>query len=739
MWRRVNPTVYTAAAFVMLAVVGRVSVLAMDGIVGFSPAAGFVAALVGIHWERRARFLTLFAVLGVAISLAFGVSPLAAGALVAGGFIEVVVAVFLLRRYADPLERPETAAWWARWAGAAGVGALLGSVPVALAASLSGGFDPVDALVAWTVGHGGGMLIVAPGVWAGVRWQRTGGTRHPGDIRQLLLSLVVVLLACVVGGAITFFLKSPVPLVLPVLALGWLAMTAGHRVTVMASSSVASLILLAVPWWHQIHPVSASSATVLIVLGHAAASGLAIESSARWHARALLAGVVDIASEAVLIVDPDGRVMVGNPAARHMFGDPLEGRIVSSLLPGLTPDWTVKRPSGRTMDGRSAAGHRFSVEVTAGPVDTPGRPMMALVCRDMTELTAAAAAIRRSAEIIDATPDLVGWTDRDGSLLFLNRAGRAMLGAAEDEVIDSWAAAGLLTREAIDGATANGTWHGETELLLRNDIRLPVTQTVIAHRSEDGAIRFYSIIARDISERYELENMKDEFVVNVTHELRSPLTGVIGYLELLRSGAFGEVNDDMGEALADVDTASHQMLELINDLLDLWRAEGRVAADMVDLPLGEVVEAAVRTVRPVAAGKRIALSFDADELVTMGDRRQLERAFLNVVSNAVKFTPVGGSVSVTVRAVDGRAEVRVADTGVGIPAAEVEAVFQRFYRASTAEQASIPGTGLGLPLVREVIRSHGGDAVIESVVGEGTTFVIDLPILVRAGRLAPVR
>ncbi len=739
MWRRVNPTLSIVVAFVVLAVVGRGSVEAMDAIVGFSPAAGFVAATLGIHWERRRRLLSLFAVLGAGVALAFGAPPLAVAALVAGAFIEVVVAVCLLRRYSDPLGRPETAAWWARWAGAAGLGALLGSLPMVLAVAVLGDFDLIETLLSWTFGHGGAMLIVAPGVWAGIRWQRTGGTKHPGDVRQLAVAFGVVSVASLVGGGLAFLVKSPVPLVLPVLALGWLAMTAGHRVTVMASSSVASVILLAVPWWKQIHPVSTISATVLIVLGHAAASALAIESSARWHARALLAGVVDIASEAVVIVDADGRVMTGNPVARQMFGDPLEGRVISSLLPGLSPDWTVNRPSGRTLDGRTADGHRFSVEVTAGPVDTPGRPMMALVCRDMTEIRAAAAAIRRSAEIIDATPDLVGWTDGAGALLFLNKAGRAMMGAAEDEVIDSWAAAGLLTREAIDGATSHGTWHGETELLLRNDIRLPVAQTVIAHHSEDGAVRYYSIIARDISERYELEIMKDEFVANVTHELRSPLTGVIGYLELLRSGAFGEVNDEMGEALADVDTASHQMLELINDLLDLWRAEGRAASDMVDLHLGEVVEAAVRTVRPVAAGKRISLTFDTDELATMGDRRQLERAFLNVISNAVKFTPAGGSVSVTVRAVDGRAEVRVADSGVGIPAAEVEAVFQRFYRASTAEEASIPGTGLGLPLVREVFRAHGGDAVIESVVGEGTTFILDLPILIRTGRLVPIR
>jgi signal transduction histidine kinase len=371
------------------------------------------------------------------------------------------------------------------------------------------------------------------------------------------------------------------------------------------------------------------------------------------------------------------------------------------------------------------------VEVTVGPVEVPGRPMMALVCRDMTEAKDAAAALRRSAEIIDASPNLVGWTDRDGSLLFLNRAGRSMIGAGDEEVVDSWTAAGLVTKEAFEEATVSGSWHGETWLLLRNGIRLPVSQTVIAHTGDDGAVRFYSILATDLSERYELENMKDEFVSNVTHELRSPLTAVIGYLDLLKGGVFGTFDSEVIEVLTDVQTASNQMLELINDLLDLWRAEGRKVGDTVEMAVSDFVEAAVRTMLPVAAGKRVSVSVDVAPMITAGDRRQLERALLNVVGNAIKFTPADGDVKVKAELVDGKALIEVADTGVGIPPSEVEAVFERFYRASTAEKADIPGTGLGLPLVREVIRAHGGEAWIESTVGEGTRFFIELPTLTR--------
>jgi signal transduction histidine kinase len=119
-------------------------------------------------------------------------------------------------------------------------------------------------------------------------------------------------------------------------------------------------------------------------------------------------------------------------------------------------------------------------------------------------------------------------------------------------------------------------------------------------------------------------------------------------------------------------------------------------------------------------------------VLTVGDRRQLERVFLNLVSNAVKFTPVGGGdVAVRVLSRPGRAVVEISDSGVGIPADELDAIFDRFYRATTAEKADIPGTGLGLPLVRQVVHAHGGEVAVRSEVGVGTTVSIELPVLVR--------
>ncbi len=727
-----KPVVGALLVFAVLAWLGRVSFSALDAVTGFSPAAGLAAAIVAARWKARRLFAPLFALVSMLVAIAAGSAPVHALAFGTGMLVEVLVAAAVMVRLADPLERPETSAWWVQWTGAVAAGVFSGAIAFLAIDQPSGSLMALGST--WVVGHGAGLILVAPGVWAAMRWSVTGGWRHRLDLRHMVEALLAVSCSLVLTMALVAWLDRPEPYLMPFLVLGWLAHSAGHRVTVMASSLVSTATLLAVPLWIDV-PAGATpvAATTAIVFGHAAASALAIEASARWHARALLSGVVEISSEAVLIVDGEGRVMTGNPSARALFGAELEGAAVADLIPGLPEGWTSAMPSGLTVEGRGLGRRSVSLEVSVGAVDAPGRPMLAIVCRDMTEIKAAAAALRRSAEIIDAAPDLVGWTDGSGNLLFLNHAGREMIGAAESETIDAWSAAGLLTRDAIDSATRNGVWRGESQVIGRTGTKLPVLQTVVAHRSEDGSIRYFSVLARDISERYALEQMKSEFVSNITHELRSPLTAVIGYLDLLLDGTFGELPEAAMDALGDVAGSAQQLLELINDLLALWRAEDRGVGDPEDLDLGTVVASAVRTMEPVAAGKQIAISFTSQDVLTVGDRRQLERAFLNLVSNAVKFTPVGGTVSIKVEARSSTGVVEISDSGVGIPESELEAVFDRFFRASTAESANIPGTGLGLPLVREVIGAHDGAIRVTSTVGVGTTFSIELPMLVRAG------
>ncbi|MDH4306307.1 MAG: ATP-binding protein [Acidimicrobiia bacterium] len=724
---RRSPAVRAVIGFLALAGLSRLAL--GETLVGFAPEAGWAVALVAIHRGRGRSLAAWFAITAGVVAGLGGASFRETFATIVGTGFELTIAAGLFRMFVDPLVRPDSASWWAKWAGSSVAGALVGAGAFALLTA--SGFIP-----AWLSGHGAGLVIVAPGVWVGIRWARSGGWHHRWDVASLVRAVFVAGVSCAVGAALGLGLGRPEPYVIPVLALGWLATTVGHRVTVMASTVIATAALYAVTAWSGAGSPPLAL-TLAVVLVHAAAAGLAIEASARWHADALLAGVVGILRDAILIVDSDGMVMTASPTAERLFGRAVPDLDLRRLIPDLPHDWAGSSPRVVTTDALHSDGTLLPIEVTVGAIRTPGRPTWAIVCRDLTETTATAAALRRSAEIIDASPDLVGWTDPEGRLLFLNHAGRAMIGAGDDETLGPWAGAGLLSGDAVRVAAEEGSWRGETVLAMEDGVHLPLRQTVVAHRSDAGEVRYFSIVASDISERYELEAMKGEFIENVTHELRSPLTAVIGYLELVRSKAFGEIAGQVDEVLGEVEGAAGQLLEMVNDLLDLWRAEGRGAADPENLDVLAVVESAAHVMRPVAAGKRIALEVGGSSATTVGDRRQLERALLNVISNAVKFTPVGGRVTASVSVDGGVATIRVSDTGVGIPPSEVEAVFDRFYRASTAHEADIPGTGLGLPLVRQVFRGHGGEARIESQVGIGTTVVCTLPTIVLAGSLAP--
>ena len=227
----------------------------------------------------------------------------------------------------------------------------------------------------------------------------------------------------------------------------------------------------------------------------------------------------------------------------------------------------------------------------------------------------------------------------------------------------------------------------------------------------------------------ELDGVKTDFLSTVSHELRTPLTSIAGYVELVRDEDAGPVTPAMDRMLQVVDRNAARLKALIEDLLTLSRIEAdsfRVEAGPVELLA--LVQGVADRMRPAAAAAGVDLVLDAGTgpLQLTGDARQLERALLNLVSNAVKFTPDGGRVIVSVVAEEDRALVEVRDTGIGIPAAEQERLFTRFFRASNATAAAIQGTGLGLTIVRGILEHHGGSLEIESTEGVGTKAVMCL-------------
>jgi GAF domain-containing protein len=274
------------------------------------------------------------------------------------------------------------------------------------------------------------------------------------------------------------------------------------------------------------------------------------------------------------------------------------------------------------------------------------------------------------------------------------------------------------------GVTRNqpGDFPAETIELLRTF----ATQSALAIQN---ARLFHEI--EDKSRQLEAASRhKSEFLANMSHELRTPLNAIIGFSEVLVDRMFGELNEKQDEYLKDIYASGQHLLSLINDILDLSKIEaGRMELEATDFDLPSAIDNALILVRERATRRGITLGHSVDERLgsIRGDERKVKQVLLNLLSNALKFTPEGGRIDVSAGVQDEVAEVSVTDTGVGIAPEDQEAVFEEFRQVGTAEK-KVEGTGLGLALSRKFIELHGGRILVKSQVGHGSTFTFTLPV-----------
>lgn len=255
-----------------------------------------------------------------------------------------------------------------------------------------------------------------------------------------------------------------------------------------------------------------------------------------------------------------------------------------------------------------------------------------------------------------------------------------------------------------------------------------VTDRIAAHDALEKALEAERTA---VAQLREIDETKDAFVSTVSHELRTPITNIVGYLELLRDGVYGVPTGSQSDALGRIDSNATRLLMLIDDLLAL-SATGRDSEperSLLDLAL--LVHRTVDLVRPSLAGRDLDLVLDLPPGAAMvsGSAAELERLLLNLLTNAVKFTPDGGRISVTVREGPAGAGpvLLVGDTGVGISELDQEKLFTRFYRSEHARQQAIPGTGLGLAIVKAIAERHGATVTVESALARGTSFAVSFP------------
>ena len=285
-----------------------------------------------------------------------------------------------------------------------------------------------------------------------------------------------------------------------------------------------------------------------------------------------------------------------------------------------------------------------------------------------------------------------------------------------------------IIRAARDALQTGERGTFELALVGGRHLEINVHPLLAGARSSDGSaaradIDGLVLVAHDTTQSVRYQELRKEFVANVSHELRTPLTVIKGFIETLRDGAMNEpaIAKDY---LAKIDRHTNQLTNLVEDLLELSRLESQPDLPRrVSIDLASVIRKAVDLLTPAAQGKRMTLSMEVGHLPLMlGNPDYLERAVANLIDNAVKYTPVGGRVTVVARPDDGGIVVEVSDNGIGIPADELPRIFERFYRVDRSRSREMGGTGLGLSIVKHIVQAHGGTVEAESVPGKGSTF-----------------
>jgi signal transduction histidine kinase len=324
--------------------------------------------------------------------------------------------------------------------------------------------------------------------------------------------------------------------------------------------------------------------------------------------------------------------------------------------------------------------------------------------------------VRTREEILSTIADGIVLFAPDGRMVYANPAARDLLGR-------TFASAGEVTPESLREAVARagGAPADPVETEFETGGR---TIEASAIHAGGGAV---VVVAHDRTAARQIERVRRDFVANASHELKTPVASIQALAETLAHAA---ADDPAARErfLQRLEQEAVRLARLVGDLLDLSRLEGGLGEPVV-VNLTRVVTEEADRLRPRAAGAGLRMVVDAPDAVRVrGSEGDLGLLVHNLFDNAIRYSPDGGEVRATLAARDGQAELRVADTGLGIPARDLDRVFERFYRVDAGRSRSTGGTGLGLAIVRHVAQSHGGDVEVRSVLGAGSTFIVRIPL-----------
>ncbi|MER3544710.1 MAG: hypothetical protein C4311_08935 [Chloroflexota bacterium] len=350
----------------------------------------------------------------------------------------------------------------------------------------------------------------------------------------------------------------------------------------------------------------------------------------------------------------------------------------------------------------------------------------AVVIENAQLFEAAEGGRQRLAAILASTGDAVLATDRDDRLLLINPAAEAAFDLRAEDVLGHPVRECIRDPNLADLLTATPGAAAIREVPLKDGRTLYASAASIAAGEGQRAGRV--VVLRDITALKALDELKSEFVAMVSHDLREPLTLMRGYATMLPM--VGHLNAKQQEYADRIVASVEHMARLIDNLLDLARIEAGLGQVHEPVALRAILAAVMDAYRPQAVSKNIALRLELpdDPPMVLGDAKLIGQAVMNLMDNALRYTPEGGQVTLRAARQDGAVVISVQDTGSGIAPADQVRLFEKFYRVPRHDGANAKGTGLGLAIVKSIAERHGGRAWVESRLGEGSTFYLSLPI-----------
>ena len=349
--------------------------------------------------------------------------------------------------------------------------------------------------------------------------------------------------------------------------------------------------------------------------------------------------------------------------------------------------------------------------------------------------------------VVAASTEFIAQASADGRLRSINPAGRRMVGIRAGDAIGDTTLSTFMAPEvdemlwatAIPVAKRVGAWRGETMMKRRDGSLFPVDQVVLCHRADDGSIAFLSTICRDMSERdeilrlRELQSMKDAFVSSVSHELRTPLTSIVMALALLSDEAIGEFDAETTHILRIAQANAERLIQLVDDVMDIERSTtGDSVLRIRRCMIAELVGPATAALEAhaIVAGVRLEIDDQTPPLLAFNcDPSRIIRVLVNLLTNAIKFSGIGGDVTLRASAVDPTEVVfEVIDNGIGIRADAIDRIFEPFWQVDSSSARAVQGSGLGLAISKSIVERHGGTITVTSEFGKGSSFRVALPI-----------